>query len=159
MGADLSKVGILTRREIEARIIVPLIKAFIKELGSDRTLEIVKGVIQTLAKESGAQLASHLGGNSIGHFARGLEFWTKDDALQIEVLKQNETIYSFNVLRCRYAEMYKDLGIPEFGSLLSCDRDFAMIEGFNQNIRLTRTKTIMEGADFCDFSYKVIGEV
>jgi hypothetical protein len=30
MGADLSRIGILTRREIEARIAGPLIKAFMK---------------------------------------------------------------------------------------------------------------------------------
>ena len=153
MDSDLSKVGILTRREIEARIVAPLIKAFIKEFGKERTLEIVKGAIQSLARENGAQLAGQLGGNSIEHFARGLEIWKKDDALDIEILEQNESRFSFNILRCRYAEMYGELGIPEFGKLLSCDRDFAFIEGFNPRMRLVRSKTIMEGADCCDFHY------
>jgi hypothetical protein len=55
----------------------------------------------------------------------------------------------------RYAEMYRALGVPELGALLSCNRDFALGEGFNPEMTLTRTQTIMEGAPFCDFRYKV----
>jgi hypothetical protein len=47
------------------------------------------------------------------------------------------------------------LGIPELGTSLSCARDFALINGFNPNITLKRTKTLMEGADCCDFRYRV----
>ena len=36
MGADLSRIDILTRREIEARIAGPLIRAFTDEIGQDR---------------------------------------------------------------------------------------------------------------------------
>jgi hypothetical protein len=37
--------------------------------------------------------------------------------------------------------------VEEFG------RDFALVEGFNPKINLTRTQTIMEGADYCDFRF------
>ena len=49
--------------------------------------------------------------------------------------------------------MYRALGIPELGAVLSCNRDAALIEGFNPAIRLTRTQTIMQGAPCCDFRY------
>ncbi len=32
-------------------------------------------------------------------------------------------------------------------------RDEALIEGFNPEIKLHRTQTIMEGATFCDFRF------
>ena len=73
--------------------------------------------------------------------------------MQIEVLEQNESRFAFNVTRCRYAEMYRLLGIPELGALLSCNRDWALIQGFNPDVHLERTQTIMEGAPFCDFRY------
>src|SRR5262249_19823199 len=31
----------------------------------------------------------------------------------------------------QYAEFYKELGLAEFGYLFRCNRDFAMVEGFN----------------------------
>jgi hypothetical protein len=49
--------------------------------------------------------------------------------------------------------MYRALGIPELGEVLSCQRDAALIEGFNPDVTLTRTQTIMQGAACCDFRY------
>jgi hypothetical protein len=50
--------------------------------------------------------------------------------------------------------MYRELGIARLGPILSCARDFALIEGFNPQICLTRTQTLMEGAPCCDFRYR-----
>jgi hypothetical protein len=58
------------------------------------------------------------------------------------------------VTKCRYAKFYQSLGIPELGAVLSCNRDYALIEGFNADIALTRTQTIMQGASHCDFRYR-----
>ena len=83
-----------------------------------------------------------------------LQDWTRDDALQIDVLEQNDEELHFDVKRCRYAEMYKALGIPELGAVFSYNRDFALIDGFNEKAKLTRTQTIMQGASHCDFRYE-----
>ena len=156
MGADLSNIGILLRREIEARMVGPLYEAFSKEFGEEKTLAIVKETIVKLAMESGEDLSQWVKGNDLAAFEKGLELWTRDNALEIEILERSETQFSFNVTRCRYAEMYKEIGIPELGKVLSCARDYALIEGFNPGITLTRTQTIMEGAEICDFRYQVV---
>ncbi|MGH7335147.1 MAG: L-2-amino-thiazoline-4-carboxylic acid hydrolase [Candidatus Rokuibacteriota bacterium] len=52
-------------------------------------------------------------------------------------------------------ELYQSLGIPEVGALLSCNRDFSLVEGFNEDITLTRTQTTIAGASHCDFCYVV----
>jgi hypothetical protein len=151
----LNEVGVLTRREIEARLLAPLIQSLGEEFGRERVLEILRLTIIDIAREQGAQLSESLGGCTLAHFAASLEAWTKGDALQLDILKQTPEQFSFNVTRCRYAEMYQALGIPELGSVLSCNRDFALIEGFNPDVDLTRTQTIMGGAPFCDFRYRV----
>jgi predicted ArsR family transcriptional regulator len=149
----LNAIGVLTRREIEARILAPLLEALSEEFGRERVLEIARQTIIRVAWEQGAQLAQSMGGDDLAHFAASLEAWKVDDAMHIEVLEQNERHFSFNVTRCRYAEMYRALGIPELGALLSCNRDWALIQGFNPDVHLERTQTIMEGAPFCDFRY------
>ena len=151
MTAELNQIDILTRREIEARIAVPIIKAFIKEIGRDAALKVVKQVINSLAHESGLKLAEQMGGTSIADFARGLDAWGAGGAYELEVLELSDVRYCFDIKRCRYAEMYQELGCPDFGFILSCSRDFALVEGFNPKMKLTRTKTIMEGYDRCDF--------
>jgi fumarate reductase iron-sulfur subunit len=152
MAVDLSEISLLTRREIEARIAGPLIRAFIEEFGKEKTLSVVKKVIGSLAQESGEQLATLVGGNSLHDFANGLSrYWESGGAYEKEELELSDTKYDFNITRCRYAEMYKQLGLSDLGFVLSCGRDYALLEGFNPKMRLVRTKTIMEGEDHCDF--------
>ncbi len=149
----LNAIGVLTRREIEARILAPMLEALSQEFGRERVLEVARQTIIRVAREQGAQLAQSMGGDSLPHLADSLEAWKKDDAMQIKVLELNEGSFAFNVTRCRYAEMYRLLGVPELGTLLSCNRDHALIQGFNPEVQLERTQTIMEGASFCDFRY------
>ena len=151
----LNEVGVLKRREIEARILAPLIGAFAAEFGRERVLEIARGVIVQIAREQGRSLAEQMGGNSLARFVKSKENWVKGDALSMEVRQVSDAAYDFDVTRCRYAEMYRALGIPELGAVLSCGRDFALGEGFNPDLKLTRTQTIMEGAPCCDFRYRL----
>jgi hypothetical protein len=150
---SLNEIGVLKRREIEARILAPLLEALGAEFGQERVLEVARAAVIRIAHEQGAQLAAAAGGDTLSHFAAAQAAWKKDDAIQTEVLEQSEERFAFNVTRCRYAEMYRALGIPELGAVLSCNRDYALIEGFNPNIKLTRTQTIMQGAPCCDFRF------
>jgi hypothetical protein len=86
---------------------------------------------------------------------KGLPLFAQGGALEFELVEASSEKISMNVIRCRYAEMYKKNGMPEFGYLLSCGRDHAFIEGFNPDIMLTRTQTIMEGAGYCDFCFSL----
>lgn len=148
-----AKIGVLTRREVEARILAPMLDAMGEAFGRDRVLQVMRDTIVRIAKKQGSELAGSMGGVTFQHFAESLKFWTMNDALQIDVIEQTEEKFSFNVTRCRYAELYESLGIRELGSALSCARDFALIEGFNPEVSLERTQTIMDGAPYCDFRY------
>ncbi len=145
---------LLQRREIEAKVVGPLIRGFAAELGTEKALEVVRKVIAGLAHDAGAELAARLGEASLEAFASCLDRWSEGGALEIDVLEATPERLDFNVTRCRYAEMYRALGLADLGSSLSCLRDFALIEGFNPDIELTRTQTLMEGASHCDFRFR-----
>jgi hypothetical protein len=154
MATERPKLSLLEQREIEARIVGPLIAAVRAELGAEKTLALVRRVISDLARQSGAELAQRLGEASLPAFASCLDRWSEAGALEIDVLEQSADRLSFNVTRCRYAEMYRALGLADLGSSLSCVRDFALAEGYSPDITLTRTQTIMDGAESCDFRFR-----
>ena len=79
--------------------------------------------------------------------------WAAGGSLGIEPVGRSAETLDFNVTRCRYAEFYKELGLPELGYLFHCSRDFAMVEGFSSSLTLKRAQTIMEGASHCDFRF------
>jgi hypothetical protein len=149
----LNSLGVLTRREIEARILAPVIDALGQRFGRDEVVAIVRDVVVSIAREQGRAMAATCADRSLAGFAGALEPWTRDGALELRVLEQTDERLLFDVTRCRYAEMYRALGIPELGAALSCSRDAALIEGFNPGVTLTRTQTIMQGAACCDFRY------
>lgn len=153
--SELNSIGVLKRRTIEARILAPVLKALGEEFGRERVLEIAAHVVADIARSQGAEMAKGCGSDSLPAFADTLDRWKADDALHITVLEQSPERFAFNVTRCRYAEMYRELGIPELGAVLSCNRDGALIEGFNPAVQLERTQTLMQGATHCDFRYQL----
>lgn len=150
----LNAVGVLTRREIEARILAPVVDALGRRFGRDEVVAIVRDVIVEIAREQGREMAKVRGDASLTSFAATLGPWTRDGALEMHIGEQSDDRLSFDVTRCRYAEMYRALGIPELGAVLSCNRDAALIEGFNPGVTLTRTDTIMQGGACCPFRYR-----
>jgi L-2-amino-thiazoline-4-carboxylic acid hydrolase len=155
MNDQKPRLPLLEQREIEARIVGPLVRAFAAELGQVRALAIVGQVIRELAQRSGGELAQVLGKQTLDAFAQTLDRWRENGALEIDVLEQTPEKLSFNVTRCRFAEMYRALGLADLGASLSCQRDFALAQGFNPAIYLDRTQTIMEGAPHCDFRFQL----
>lgn len=147
------QIGVLARREVEARILAPVIDALGEKFGREDVIDVVRETIIDLSRQQGAELATSMGGDGCASFQQSLQYWTKDDALHIDIKEQSDTKLDFNVVRCRYAEMYRALGVPELGAVFSCNRDYALIEGFNPSAKLKRTQTLMEGAAHCDFRY------
>ncbi len=148
-----ARIGVLTRREVEARILAPVIEALVERFGREEVVATVAAAIVDEARRQGRSLAEQMGSDSLHAFADSLRFWTQDGALVIDRLAQSDAHFDFNVTRCRYAELYRTLGIANLGALLSCNRDAALIDGFNPAVQLERTQTIMQGAAYCDFRY------
>lgn len=149
----LNEIGVLKRREIEARIISAYVNALATEFDRERVVAILSETIINVAQQQGAERAAQVGDNSLAAFANSAGDWRKGNALEIEVLAQNDEHYDFNVTRCRYAEMYRSLGLADLGAVLSCNRDYSLVEGFNPAIKLVREQTIMQGAPCCTFRY------
>ena len=83
-----AKIGVLTRREVEARLLAPLVEALSAEFGRERVIDVVRDAIIAIARTQGAQLTATMGGDSLPAFAESLKYWTQDNALAIEVLAQ-----------------------------------------------------------------------
>jgi len=153
-GDHLNDIGVLKRREIEACVLAPIVAALAQEFDAIAVLRIVGETIRRIARAQGRSPARRSGGQSIGHLAASMNAWTRESALELKVLEKTKDRLSFDVTRCRYAELYRALGLEKLGAILSCNRDSTWVEGFSDEIGLTRTQTILEGAPCCDFRYQ-----
>jgi D-serine dehydratase len=147
----IDDVPLLIRREIEALVLAPIIRAFEKEVGKEKTHKIVEGIIKDLAHQTGESWAERVDKNEMPEFVEHLLPIFSKDALDLDVKKVSTDDTSWDVTRCRYAEMYRKHGLEDLGFILSCNRDGCLFEGYNEDLCFTRNHTIMEGDDYCDF--------
>ena len=153
-------VSVIEQAKIQAQILVPLVKALQAELGEARANALVRKALGDLYRGFGeefwrARNEQHLGQENLGNIvSSAFKTYARDDALDYQIIEQSQDAFAFDVRRCAYAEFYKALGEPELGFLLVCTADFATAKGFGPDITLTRTQTIMQGADHCDFRYR-----
>ena len=150
---DAKELNRIEKRAIEALAIAPVIKAVSKRIGENEAMAILREVNQKEAFERGRSMAQEMGGNGIEELVDEVAGWGRGGVWEMDVLEQTPTTYFFNVTRCPYYEKYRELGLEGFGVGFSCCRDEPFARGFNPLLRLERTKTIMEGADHCDFRY------
>jgi hypothetical protein len=54
----------------------------------------------------------------------------------MKVLEANDTVFDFDITRCKSAETYQDMGLGKMGHLLSCNRNGTFCQGDDTNIFL-----------------------
>jgi hypothetical protein len=148
------QLPILEQRRIEAEVIKPIHAEMVAQLGKETADRILNAAIEKAAVAQASTFAARDDVQTdLDGFVDIMKYWTANGALEIEVVGRTETTFDFNVKRCKYSEMYKAMGLGEIGHLLSCNRDGAFCTGFNPNLKLERTQTLMSGAGHCDFRY------
>ena len=151
---DQPVAPMLEKRKVEAAILKHVYDTLKASHGIEVAKRTVADAVRSSSIEQAAEFAAEVGGKtSMQTFIDRQELWTRGGALEREVIEQSDTKYRFNVARCKYAEMYRDMGLGEIGHLLSCQRDGTFCEGYDKRLTLKRTQTIMQGASHCDFEY------
>ena len=145
----------LVKRRLQAQVVAPIYEEMVREIGEEKAAAILDRAIRKAAIAEGREFAARApeGKTSMKDFIALYELWSRDGALELEVLEASDTKFDFNVTQCQYAEMYKEMGLGKIGHLLSCSRDGTFCEGYDPNITLKRDQTIMAGAPCCTFRY------
>ncbi|MGX9391426.1 L-2-amino-thiazoline-4-carboxylic acid hydrolase [Nitrobacteraceae bacterium UC4446_H13] len=152
----MKDMPILERRRIEAQILKHVHDVIAARSGIEEADAVIGTAVSRSAIDQGRDFANALGHTpSLQDFADIMPLWEKEDALRVEMVEASSEKLEFNIVRCRYAEMYREMGLGRIGHLLSCNRDGDFCVGYNPQMKLTRTQTIMSGASHCDFRYRL----
>ena len=114
---------------------------------------------QVLVKDAGertrqqwSKIAEESGDNSLEAYIK--HSWEEHSSEGFEyITEETESGFHINCIKCPRHEIAKRLEITEQMFYVFCEGDSYMVEGFNPNIGLKRTKTLMQGDDCCDFFY------
>jgi hypothetical protein len=151
------QISLLDQVKIQAQVIVPLLKALRTELGEERANKLVTTALREWSRDMFLRIGALMPGTP-------REKWEALNAaamprigadVDFQMLKQEPEAMEFNVTGCRYADFFRALGEPELGAVLLCEADNHMVEVASTEVELTRTQTIMKGAQYCDFRYRM----
>lgn len=154
----MTELNRLQKRAIEARAVAPLIDALAAKIGRDEALALLARVNEQEALARGRDQRPAEGENGIPELVADVAGWGEGGVWEMDVLEETSTTYHFDVTRCPYHDLYRELGLVELGVAMSCCRDAPHARGFNPRLRLARTKTLMEGDKVCDFRYDLDGD-
>jgi len=150
----ISSIPLILRREVEARYFQSLISPLCHAFGEEEVRKVITRSIAEEARKQGEALRRNAESNGCETFKKVVEGWNRGDSLRYHIEADSPERFAFRVSRCAFAEMYRHLGLAEWGFVLSCQRDFSFLQGFNPEARLFRPHTLMEGHGFCDFDYR-----
>ena len=153
---DTTEIPTLTKRRLQAQVIGAIYAEMLAQIGEDKAVAILDAAIRKAAIAEGREFAASEpgGATSMASFIKLYELWTADSALEMKVLHADDERFDFDIVRCRYAETYREMGLGKIGHLLSCNRDGTFCQGYDPRITLERKQTIMEGASCCTFRYR-----
>lgn len=154
-------LSLLEQVKIQAEVLLPVLRRLRSELGRVKANALVAEALRDWQRSVHEQIAAETPG----------EGWTKlgamvaaktpaiGDAIAIEwgAVDLPNTM-EFTITRCAFADFFRALGEPELGALLTCEGDLHEVAAVG-GIELRRSQTIMQGAAYCDFRYRMVKPV
>lgn len=140
----------------QAEVLVPVVRALLREIGAERTHALITGAIGDHFKGLGKSIFEVVEGSDFGSKTKSLwDLYNVDKPLDWTIEKQTPESFHARVNGCRFAEFYRGLNAPELGFLLCCGQDYPLTEGMDPAAVMRRPKTIMQGHDHCEFYWDV----
>ena len=131
---------------------IPLMKNLAEELGKDKFDALLKKAASKAAAQQAKQQAAKQGKNDLAAFMAPLK--SKDPlwqhVLTFEFVEDTEKAVEIKVTECLWAKTFRDREAAEIGYPAVCHTDFASAPAFNPKMKMTRTKTLMQGHDCCN---------
>lgn len=71
----------------------------------------------------------------------------------IAYLGETPTEIEFHTTECLFAKVFRDMNAEDLGYAMICQPDFVTTPRYYSHAQLKRTKTLMQGNDYCDTRY------
>jgi hypothetical protein len=151
-------LSLLEQVKIQAEVLVPVLRRLRDEIGAERANALVAEALRAWSREVHERIAAQTPGE--GWTKLGAMVAAKTPAIGDDIAIEWGTVdlpnkMEFKITRCAFAEFFRALNEPTLGTLLTCEGDLhevATVDG----IELARTQTIMQGAPYCDFRYRMV---
>jgi hypothetical protein len=132
---------------------IGILKHLEKDIGKQRCLELLKKASYADNVALGKRLSSRI--DSMKTFAGPFRDENSGVGQTIirEIIEDNETTFEMKITECLTEVVFRKANALDLGYACVCHADFGLPEGLDIDIKLIRTKTLMQGHDCCNHRY------
>ncbi len=136
---------------------IGILKQMEKDLGKQRLLELLKKASYAENVALGKRLSSRI--DSMRTFAGPFRDETSRVGQTIvrEIIEDNDTAFEMKITECLTEVIFRKADAQDLGYACVCHADFGLPAGMDIDIKLIRTKTLMQGDDCCNHRYVLEG--
>jgi hypothetical protein len=129
-----------------------LLNELADQFGEADVFAVIEKIIYANCKRNWEQVGREKGDNSLDQFIKILWEPLRDIGFEYSIEKEaNKT--QFRVTCCPMFDFAQKAGVEKWFYRLLCLTDEPSVVGFNSRITFSRTRTLMEGATYCDHCY------
>ncbi len=134
---------------------IPYANYCLKELGKDRTLEMLRGFAGEMGEMSAREFVNRMGKRDFAALRSIFDPASPSfsSTLTFSVAESTERAFELRVTECLWARTFKHADAEEIGYASICFGDYAFAKAFNPSIEMVRDKTLMQGRECCNHRY------
>jgi len=130
---------------------IPIMQNLANEIGKEEFIETLKRADSEVRKQQGQNLAKSLPKNDLAAYAA----WMKENelykhVLTYEIVEETDKAFEMKFSECLFAKTFREADAADIGYAAICHGEHAFTSAFNPEMKVTSTKTLMQGQDFCD---------
>ena len=142
------------------RLLIPILQNLANSTGKDELIEMLMKASSEASVKRGENWAKRVPESDLSTFTANFKkpsrFW--EHTCTYEILEYTEKVVEVKYTECICATIFREANASDIGYAAICHGDFAIAQAFNPKIKLTRTKTLMQGNDCCNHRYIWEGE-
>ncbi len=139
---------------LAAQLFAVMCKVIIKKLGKEEGEAVIKECVETFGLQRGKMIAE-----KVKKMGKPLSFknWLIYTDISGSNFPVNPRIENFDLIapvkECSFNKAAKQWGLEEYSCLYCKYADFAILEGYNPDIKLVLEQRHKTGKDYCRFQY------
>ena len=148
------KTSMLRRVTQQNRGLIEFIKTLQSELKEEELIRLLEVYSAEVGRQVGKRQADNSPDTSFKNYVANFRPPRYDRALTIEIIEDTEKAFELRVTECVWAKVFRDAGLGgRVGQAAVCNMDYFWPPAFNENFKMERTKTLMQGDDHCNHRY------
>jgi hypothetical protein len=153
--ASVKQPDPLSRRVTEITLAQKFFDVIEKRWDRAAAFEVLRQVVLSEAESAAEAVSGQPEARTLADIYEVWKILGGERRLDLELDELSGEVLRFHVNACAYAEEYKKRGLTEIGVEFSCRRDRPFAEALLPGVKLSQSKTMMEGGERCEFEYRL----